>query len=394
MVMVWKQATPMSERVKLVSEWIKRKKSVSALAAEFGVSRKTAHKWIARYEKEGAAGLHDRSRRPLVSANATPASLSQPIVKLRRAHPTWGPRKLKARLEWNDPSIKWPAASTIGDVLMREGLVTPRRVRERIDPMTAPFSHALEPNDVWSIDFKGWWRTGDGGRIEPLTLSDAVSRYLFVCQSVKKTDFETVWPLFAGAVHEYGLPKAVRSDNGSPFASLSAGGLSRFSVHLIKMGIFPERIAPGKPQENGRHERMHLTMKNEVASPPARTARAQAAQLRCFQQCYNHERPHEALGQVPPATVHKLSPRAWDGHLIAPEHADATLVRYVHYAGHIKWRGEHLFVSQVLKNERIGIYQTDDNEYDLRFGPVLLGRINKKNKLKRLKTKRQTRNTT
>lgn len=387
--MAWMETDRMSERVQFMSVWLTGDESVTDLAVRFGVSRKTAYKWIDRYRAEGPSGLYERSRAPLTQAMKTVPALVTPIVALRRKHPAWGPKKLKARLTMDHPDTVWPAASTIGDILKREGLVRPRRLRHRVPPREHPFSDAQGPNDVWCMDFKGWWRTGDGMRIDPFTVSDAMSRYLLVCHCVDHPDYGTVWPVLARAFREYGLPLAIRSDNGPPFGSVAAGGLSRLAVNFVKLGVLPERIAPGKPQENGRHERMHQTLKHEAASPPSKTARAQAVRLARFRKTFNEERPHEALGQVPPARIYAPSPRVWDGKLRSPDYPDATHVRSVRYAGTIKWRGKEIFVSEVLKGEPIGLYRTGEDEYAVRYGPILLGNIDRKKRMRRINPHRR-----
>lgn len=254
--------------------------------------------------------------------------------------------------------------------------------------MTTPFAAAEAPNDVWCIDIKGWWRTADGRRCEPLTVSDAMSRYLLVCQPVDRPAYDVVWPLMRRAIRDYGLPRSVRSDDGPPFGSVASGGLSRLAVNFVKMGISPERIAPGKPQENGRHERMHQTLKREAASPPSATLRAQTRRLARFRKTYNHERPHEALGQVPPAAIYAPSRREWDGRLHAPEYPGASEIRAVRQAGTIKWRGAEPFISEVLAGERVEIFRTSEETYAVYFGPILLGHIDRKKRMKRIKHSR------
>lgn len=386
--MGWRQTDPMNERVEFIAAWLKGEDSVTGLSVRFDISRKTAYKWIERYKAKGPAGLYDVSRAPLCPAGGTAPELASRVVTLRRAHPAWGPRKLKARLEMDDPGVAWPAASTIGDILKREGLVSPRRFRRRAAPMTTPLAQAHAPNDVWCMDFKGWWRTGDGQRCEPFTVSDAMSRYLLVCQPVARTGYDTVWPVLAKAFRDHGLPRAIRSDNGPPFGSVAAGGLSRLAVNFVKMGIFPERITPGKPQENGRHERLHLTLKREAADPVSRTLRAQTGRLARFRKSYNHERPHEALGQKPPAAVYVPSSRVWDGKLRAPDYPGATETRAVRHAGTIRWRGAEPFISEVLIGERVGLFRTGEDQYDVYFGPILLGHIDPKKRMNRVKPSR------
>lgn len=387
--MGWMETDAMSERVQFIAAWLKAEESVTALATRFGVSRKTAHKWIARYRDEGAAGLHDRSSAPHTQALATPRDVADKVIKLRRRHPAWGPRKLRAALALDTPETAWPAASTIGDILKREGLVRPRRPRRRAPPMEHPFAEAVAPNDVWCIDFKGWWRTGDGLRCEPLTVSDAMSRYLLVCKPVKRTGFQYVWPEMIKALREFGLPRVIRSDNGPPFGATGAGGLSRLGMHFIKMGVIPERIEPGKPQQNGRHERMHLSLKREAATPPAQTWTGQSRKLTAFQKIFNEERPHEALGQIPPSHVYTPSPRIWDGKLRSPEYLNASIVRKVRCDGSICWKGGYLFVSEVLRKEPIGLFEIAEDTFEVRYGPMLLGHIDHDNRIHRIKAKKR-----
>jgi putative transposase len=391
MVMGWKVADAVSERVRFMSAWLSGEERVTGLAARFGVSRKTAYKWIGRYKAEGPSGLAERTSAPLTQVARTSVAVTAQIVALRRKYPSWGPRKLRARLQIDHPEMAWPAASTIGDILRREGLVRPRKTRKRVPPMSHPFRDVEAPNDVWCIDFKGHWKTGDGVRVLPFTVSDAMSRYLLVCEAVEHPDFETVWTILLRAFREFGLPKAIRSDNGPPFGAVAVGGLSRLGVKFVRMGITPERITPGKPYENGRHERMHRTLKAEVATPPALTFKAQLVRLAAFRQLYNHVRPHEALGQVPPAQVYTPSPRLWDGKLRSPAYWGATHIRTVRTSGSIRWRGKELFVSEVLTRERIGLFEIDNDHFEVRYGSILLGYIKGKQKLVRIRPRRMRR---
>jgi putative transposase len=282
---------------------------------------------------------------------------------------------VKAWLEGTYPDRRWPAASTIGDLFDHAGLTRPRKRRHRAPPQSFPFSACRAPNDVWCVDFKGWFLTGDGTQVDPLTISDGHSRFLIRCEAVGRADTAHVWPIFEASFHEFGLPRAVRSDNGAPFASRAVAGLSRLSVNLIKAGVRPERIEAGKPQQNGRHERMHLTLKQETASPPARGLRQQMARFAAFREIYNHERPHEALGQVPPARIYRPSPRIFDGVLRAPEYPDNTLVRKVRRSGEIKWKGNAIFISEVLVGEPVGLFDIGDDIWLLKYGPVVLGTL-------------------
>jgi hypothetical protein len=255
----------------------------------------------------------------------------------------------------------------------REGLTVKRKPRRRSPPSSAPFSHCEAANDVWCIDFKGWFLTGDGKRCEPLTLTDAHSRYLLRCQALPRTDTEHVWPVLDAAFREFGLPRYMRSDNGSPFASCGAGGLSQLSVKLIKAGVTPERIAPGKPQQNGRHERMHLTLLQDVANPPAHSMREQLKRLRSFQRLYNEERPHQALDDATPAERYRASPRRFDGILRSPEYGDRE-VRRVRHNGEIKLDGKFIYITAALAGEPVGLTESEHG-WIVSYGPIMLGTI-------------------
>jgi putative transposase len=284
--MPWKETCTMDERLGFIADCLEGGLPMTALCEIYGISRKTGYKWLSRYRGEGLEGLRERSCAPLRPAHGIDPKLESKIVELREVFRHWGPRKLKAHLERVHAGEQWPAASSIGDLLARRGLIVERRRRRRAAPVTRPFSEAREANDVWCADFKGWFRTRDGTRCDPLTLSDAHSRYLLCCDIVAPTR-EGVEPAFERAFREYGLPLALRTDNGPPFASHGAGGLSRLAVGWLKLGIRLERIDPGKPQQNGRHERMHRTLKQETSSPAAETPAQQQARFDHFRQVYN-----------------------------------------------------------------------------------------------------------
>ena len=362
----------MAERMRFVLAVEAGEEPVAAVCRRFGISRQNGYKWLGRWRAEGGAGLADRSRAPLNHPQGVAAELLEGCLAVRRAHPTWGPVKVRAALERQSPARPWPAASTIGALFDREGLTVKRKLRRRAPP-GGPLFAADAANDVWTIDFKGWFRTGDGTRVDPVTLSDACSRYLLRCQAVARADTEHVWPILDAAFREYGLPMRLRSDNGPPFATIGAGGLSRLSVKVIKAGVLPERITPGKPQENGRHERLHLTLLKDTADPPAASLRAQAARFRAFQAVYNEERPHQALGNATPAERYAPAPRAWDGVLRSPGTAADEEVRRVRRKGEIKWRGSVVYVSKALIGEPVGLAETEDGQWAVRYGPVLLG---------------------
>jgi transposase InsO family protein len=349
--------------------------TMAALCRRFGLSRKTGYKWLVRYQEEGIDGLGDRSRAPHEHPQAVSEAIAERCLAVRHAHPTWGPAKVRAWLERRAPAARWPAASTIGTLFDREGLTVKRKLRRRASPSSAPFGGCGHANDVWCIDFKGWFRTGDGARCEPLTLSDAFSRYLLRCQVLARDDTEHVWPVLEAAFREYGLPLRLRSDNGPPFASTGAGGLSRLAVKVIKAGVRPERIAPGKPQQNGRLERLHLTLLQDAASPPAPSLRQQKARLRAFQHVYNTQRPHESLNNATPAEHYAASPRRWDGVLREPEYAAGHEVRRVRPNGAIRRHGTEIYITQALAGEPIGLVEQADGRWLVRYGPVELGVI-------------------
>ncbi len=381
--MVWKETCVMDERLRFVAACLEGSETVLDLCHRFGISRKTGYKWLGRYESEGAGGLSDRSRAPHTNPRALDGELVLEILAVRHRYPSWGPRKVKAWLEDNRGERAWPPASSIGNLFDRAGLTRPRKRRRRSPPQSLPFSACRAPNDIWCVDFKGWFLTGDGIQVDPLTISDSYSRYLLRCEAVGRTDRAHVWPVFAAAFGEFGLPRAVRSDNGPPFASRGAAGLSRLAVQLIKAGILPERIAPGKPQQNGRHERMHLTLKQDTASPPARSLAEQIVRFQDFRRIYNHERPHEALGQVPPGRLYRASPRVWDGVLRSPDYPDTVAARRVRGNGEIKWKGRAIFVSKALRGEPVGLYEIDEDVWLIKYGPILLGTLKGRDRWKR-----------
>jgi transposase InsO family protein len=266
----------------------------------------------------------------------------------------------------------WPALSTIGELLKREGLVVGRRKRQRTPPYSEPLAHADGPNRVWCADFKGWFRTRDGERIDPLTISDAHSRYLLRCQAVETTNTERVQAIFEAAFREYGLPEAIRTDNGAPFASRALAGLSRLAVWWIKLGIKPERIEAGHPEQNGRHERMHRTLKQETAQPPAANRREQQRVMDRFREEYNQVRPHEALGMRTPGSVYQPSWREYPTRIPEPEYPETMLVRSVRYQGQIRWKKQEVFLSEVLWGERVGLLPVDDRWFKVYFAEVPL----------------------
>jgi putative transposase len=362
------------QRREFVLAHMRRDKTMTQLCREFGVARKTGYKWVERFFESGLPGLADLSRAPLRSPHAVDEATVDVIVELRKKHPTWGPKKLLAYLSGKQPDVSWPTHSTIGDVLKRHGLVQERRRRSRTPRASHPLAAATEPNVVWCADFKGKFRVGRQ-YCNPLTISDAHSRFLLECRKTDGERTEPVQAVFEQAFHEYGLPLRIRTDNGSPFASRAVGGLSRLSVWWVKLGILPERIEPGHPEQNGRHERMHRTLKLETASPPCATLDAQQAAFDCFRYTYNHERPHEALGQRTPASVYTPSLRPMPSYVSEPEYPDEFELRRVTRDGTITIRYEVVPLGCILHGETVGVEEIDDGKWQVWFGPVFLGLV-------------------
>ena len=385
--MGWKETCAVNERMRFVMAVESQEEAFAMLCRSYGVSRKTGYKWLGRFRADGVAGLVERPRAPLSHPQAMTPEVAEACVTVRRAHPSWGPRKVLAWLERVEPDTNWPAASSIGALFDREGLTVRRRLRRRSPPASAPFGACAAANDVWCMDFKGWFLTGDATRCEPFTLSDAHSRYLLRCQVLGRNDTDHVWPVLDAALREFGLPRALRSDNGPPFASRGAGGLSRLAVKVIKAGITPERIQPGKPQHNGRLERLHLTLLQDTASPPARSLRQQLERFAAFQRLYNEERPHQALANRTPAEHYAASPRRFDGVLREPGYSAGHDVRRVRHNGEIRWQGNTIYVNEALAGEPVGLSEQADGGFTVAYGPIVLGVID--HRATRLRTPRR-----
>ena len=358
----------MEEKLRFVFSYERDEESMKALCERFGISRETGYVWLRRYRQGGPEALLELNRAPARHPNQTPAGLEEAVLELRQAHMTWGPKKLKRILKRDQPGRAWPATSTIGEMIKRAGLVVAAKKRRRTEPYTEPLAHAAESNRVWCADFKGWFKSGDGSRIDPLTITDAYSRYLLRSQAVAKTDTERVRAIFEAAFREYGLPEAIRTDNGAPFASSAVGGLSRLAVWWIKLGIVPERIEAGHPEQNGRHERMHRTLKLDLR--PAVDWRGQQRELDRFRQDYNQVRPHEALGMQTPAARYEPSPRAYPTRLSEVEYPSTMLVRTVKTHGHFRWKQQDIFLSEVLWGEPVGLLPVDRGCYTVYFANV------------------------
>lgn len=388
--MGWKETCAMEERFRFMQDYKADEWSMAELCRRYGVSRKTGYKWLERYENEGPQGLQDQSRAPDCHPNEVVKEVAEEVLELRRQHPHWGPAKLRARLRREAPEIVWPAASTIGEMLKRAGLTVPQRRRRRATPSQSPLSHATEANQVWCADFKGWFRCADGERCDPLTMSDGSSRFLLRCQALTGMHEPSVRGVMEAAFREFGLPEAMRTDNGEPFASVGLGGLSSLAVWWIKLGIRPERIPPGKPQYNGRHERMHRSLKQATASPPAANLRAQQNAFDRFRQEYNWERPHAGLQMKTPAELYRPSDRGYPSRLAEPQYADDWEVRRVRECGTMRWWSAPIFVGRVLAGETVGLEPVDDGRWRLWFFHYALGVFDeRKGKVQKLENEAQ-----
>jgi len=375
--MPWKETCLMDEKIKFIAMIKSGIYDFSSTCRQFGISRQAGYELMRRYEAHGERALAPRSRARHTQQTIDDAVAKSLLeVKARFVH--FGPRKVRDYLVMNGYTQALPAVSTIGELFRRHGLVRARgKRRARSAPTSQPLRHAAAPNMVWSVDFKGQFRLGNGEWCYPLTLSDNASRYLLVCHGLAHPTEAGVWPQFRRAFEQYGLPEALRSDNGAPFASTALGGLTRLAVWLLKLGITLERITPGRPDQNGRHERMHRTLKAYL--PPIRhSLAAQRRALELFRRHYNLERPHEALDGVAPGHHYTRSPRPYPTRVQAPEYGKDIEVRRVRSNGQIKWRGHRVFVSQALIGELIGLQQIDDARCQLLFCNMRLGVINER----------------
>lgn len=371
--MPWLRVTPMTARLAFVEDCQRGLESMSALCAQYGISRRVGYKWLARYAAAGEAGLVDQRRVAKTCPHRLDPALAAALLDCRRSHPTWGPLKLLAYLQRRQPRTPWPAPSTVGVLLKAHGMIAPRRRRASPGHPGRPQTPMDAPNAVWTVDFKGQFRTGDGRYCYPLTVVDGYSRYLLACHGLLSPETAGVFPVFTRLFREHGLPQRIRSDNGVPFATSALGRLSALSVWWLKLGITPELIEPAAPQQNGRHERMHKTLKAETTRPPAATLAAQQRRFTAYRQHYNTERPHAALGQTPPAEHYAPSVRALPSRVDAPSYPGHWERRLVSTNGGMMWGNRRVNVSHVLAGETIGLDEIDDGIWRVYFAHLLLG---------------------
>jgi putative transposase len=371
--MPWKGVTVSEQRQRFIEDYLLNYYSISELAERFGISRRTAHKWINRYKQHGQEGYQELSRRPHTCPRRTDQAIVDELVELRKAHPRWGPRKLLDLMQRRDPKRHLPSDSTAARVLAREGLIKPRRRYRRAHP-GCPKSVPQGPNDIWAADYKGQFRLKNGDYCFPLTVSDLSSRFLLGVDAHQAISLEKSIEHFRHIFRTYGLPKRIRTDNGTPFASNALARLSQLSVWFIKLGIYPELIEPGKPQQNGVHERMHRTLKQEATIPPASSLRAQQRKFDDFREDFNQVRPHEAIGMKRPGEIYEPSNRRMPRRIDAYDYPSHYIVRRVSRAGTIRVFGNQFFVSNTLHEDNVGLEEVDDGVYDLFFCFYHIGR--------------------
>jgi transposase InsO family protein len=374
--MPWKAKDPVDLRLDFVAR-VRAGERITDLCREFGISRKTGHKIWNRYEQLGIEGLRDQSRAPKHIPHRTPPELVEVLVAARQKHPTWGPKKLKQVLELQ-LGHELPAPSTIGSVLRQHGLVSHRKWRRRTPPRATRLTEGLAPNDVWCADYKGQFRLGDGSYCYPLTITDQFSRYLLACEGMARIEDEQAKEAFEDVFRSHGLPSIIRTDNGVPFASRGLAGLTRLSVYWMSLGIQHERTRPAHPEENGRHERMHRTLKRETTRPARDNLLQQQEVFDTFLDEFNTERPHEALDMRRPADVYVASARRYPERFDQPTYPlhDDTLT--VTRSGQVRVPGRGtVYLSIALGGYDIGIREEVDGRWLVSFMSLELGHVEK-----------------
>lgn len=380
--MPWKELKPMDQKIQMIADWQTKQVSITDLSQKYGISRKTVYKWLNRYEQVGIDGLKELSRKPQVSPHETHEEIIELIIKEKLKNRKRGPKKIYAQLKQQYPVLDIPAPSTIGHWLEKNGLVEMRKRRLRVPPYTQPFIECQSPNAVWSADFKGQFHTKDSKVCYPLTVSDNYSRYLLKCIGLPGPRYRETRDVFVSAFQEYGLPRAIRVDNGIPFAGKSVGGLSRLMIWWIQLGIIPERIEKGCPQQNGRHERMHRTLKTEALDPVAINMKEQQREFDLFRIEYNNYRPHEALNQQAPVKYYTRSTKPYVEKPIEPEYDYSYIVRRVRSSGEIRFHSKSYFITELLAGQSVGLKVVDNDFVSIYYSFYPLGLIDlKKNKV-------------
>jgi putative transposase len=376
--MPWKETTPVLARMRFVTDYEAGEFGMEELAERYGISRKTGFKWMKRFREDGASGLEKRSRAAEHVANRTDRAVEGLVVEFRRQHPTWGPRKLLVCLAKRNPELELPARSTVAEILKRHGLSEGRKRRRKEGHPGRPRTIPVRPNDIWAMDFKGQFRTRDGIYCYPFTVTDLYSRYVIRCDGKLTTEREGVQASLEAAFREFGLPESIRSDNGPPFASTGIARLTRLGVWLLKLGIQRELIEPGRPDQNGCHERMHRTLKAETTRPAEATLGRQQKRFDLFVKEFNERRPHEALEMKCPAEVYRASDRRFPERVATPEYPAHFDVRLVSRNGGVKWKGGWLNVGHSLIEEPVGLEEVDDGIWSVHFANLLIGRFDER----------------
>jgi putative transposase len=376
--MPWLETAPMEQRERFIRDEQLALYTMTELCERYGISRKTGYKWLGRFDEGGRQALGDRSRAPHRCPHRISDATAALICDARRTHPTWGPDKLLDWLEPRHPDIAWPAVSTAGDLLARKGFVKKRRRRRpHLHPGVVP-ALTTQPNDLWTADFKGQFRTGDRRYCYPLTIADQHTRFLMACHGLPSTKGHGVRPVFDRLFREHGLPRAIRTDNGVPFATTGIHGLSQLNVWWMRLGIQHQRILPGQPQQNGAHERMHKTLKADAIRPPRATLIAQQRAFNHFRREYNEERPHQHLRGRTPASCYRPSPRAYDARLLPIEYPGHYLVKRITNAGTFRFKKRLLFIAHALAPHTIGLEEIADGVWSIYFCHVLIARLDER----------------
>jgi transposase InsO family protein len=383
--MPWMDVTLMDTKLRFVraydQEVRSRRKTMSGLCGEYGIARKTGYKFIARRERDGLAGLIEQSRAPHSGRHWYDPEVVERVLELRAQFPHWGAETILSSLGRDEPDLILPSTSTAQGWLKQAGLVQAVRKQRRHPHPGKPLEQILDrPNQQWSIDVKGQFRTRDRRECFPLTMADSFSRYLLACQALTSTSFESVWHWLERLFRQYGLPESLLSDNGSPFASNSVARLSKLSVRCIRLGIVRKLTQPGRPQQNGRHERIHLHMDPLVCQHPEANARRHQRHFDWFVDHHNNVRPNQALGGKLPSELYAPSPRPYPPRLPQIEYAPHVQVRRVRSSGEILWRGQWFYISEALVGEWVGFEKVTDQMWVLRFGPVDLGLYSERDK--------------
>lgn len=375
--MPWNETCVMDMKVQMIAECLKGEHTVTDVARAYGITRKTVYKWLARYEEEGATGLENRSHAPRHCPHAMDDAMAERIIAVKRAHPSFGPKKVMDRLRNQHPDGPWPADSTAGELLKRVGLVKKRRYKRPYPADPQPFELGHTVNALWSVDYKGQYPTSRPDQwCYPLTMTDNASRYLISCQGVCNTRHDQARPIFEWAFREYGLPEGILSDNGPPFASKTAGGLTRLSLWWVRQGIKVHRTKPGTPTQNARHERMHGTLNRAIGAPMRGASPVhQQALLNDFRHEYNNQRSHESLARQTPDSHFVASTRPYSGCLPPIHYHDDQQVRSVRHNGEIKFKRHMVYVAELLAKLPIGLREVDNDRFEIRICEHLLGHL-------------------